>query len=769
MFDADARAAQRPRLIERLPVGALLVALALTLTLLALACIEVISGVRAYVGGESQWSKGQKAAVLALVRYADTRDEADWQRYEAAIAVPLGDRRAREALERPTVDDAVVRAGFVAGANHPDDVARMQRLFRLFRDVPFMARAIGIWTEADALIAELQAEAQALRAAVRAGADDATLQSAESRLLAIDARLTPLETRFSATLGEAARQTQWWLTLGMVGSAGALAAAALALRRQGARHAAAQAQALRDSEARRERALTGSSDGFFEWDLLRRAAYFSPRFEQLLGLPPGALAAGDIARPQSLLHADDRERAAAALRAHLRDSAPYDVELRMRHADGGWRWLRSRARSDRGESGAELRLSGSISDITERVAAEEGLRRRELQFRSLWETTGDAVLIVDSEHRIGFANPAAHTLFGHPQGTLAGQPLARLQPPSQRARHVAATAHYLRSGERGLDWDGSEIVGLHRDGHEIPLEIRFSEIVLDGERQFVGFLRDIRQRKAAEQALRDANERLEQRVTDRTRELTDANQRLRELDRLKSEFLATMSHELRTPLNAVLGFTSILLTGQPGPLTDEQRRQLGFVHGSGRHLLQLINDLLDLSRIESGRIELSSAEFDLVALVDEVCDQLQPTADAKGLAQRRELPPALAVSGDRRRVVQVVLNLVANALKFTDAGHVRIALGHDRDEWRLQVEDTGIGISADDLPQLFQPFRQVDGSLARRHEGTGLGLYLSRRLAELMGGRITVASTPGAGSCFTLALPLAQDAAPPPAADGARV
>ncbi|MEO7243800.1 MAG: PAS domain S-box protein, partial [Rubrivivax sp.] len=530
---------------------------------------------------------------------------------------------------------------------------------------------------------------------------------------------------------------------------------AVLVLRHGARHASRQAEALRESEARRLRALNGSSDGFFEWDLRRRQAYLSPRFEHLLGHPPGALTT-DVAIAQALLHPDDRAGARAALKAHLQDGKPYDVELRMRHADGAWRWLRSRASADRGPNGDELRLSGSISDVTERRHAEDELRRREVQFRSLWETTSDAVLILDAEGRVAFANPAAHTLFGYAPGTLVGQPMAQLQPVPQRAEFAGAMSHYQTTGERHFDWLGTETIGLHHDGHPIPLEVRISEFTLDGQRQFVGFLRDISQRKAAEQALLDANDRLEHHVAARTSELTQANERLREVDRLKSEFLATMSHELRTPLNSVLGFTSILLSGQPGPLNDEQKRQLGFVHGSGHHLLQLINDLLDLSRIESGYLELVRTDFDVAALVADVCDQLQPMADAKGLTLARTVPPTLTLRSDRRRAYQVLLNLVNNALKFTAQGEVRIEVERAGRELLLRVHDTGIGIAAAALAGLFQPFRQVDNSLARTHEGTGLGLYLSRRLTELMGGRISVESTPGQGSCFTVSLPLPQ-------------
>jgi signal transduction histidine kinase len=244
-------------------------------------------------------------------------------------------------------------------------------------------------------------------------------------------------------------------------------------------------------------------------------------------------------------------------------------------------------------------------------------------------------------------------------------------------------------------------------------------------------------------------------VAERTRELREANERLHDLDRLKSDFVATMNHELRTPLNAVLGFTSLLLEGHSGPLNDTQREQLGHVGRAGRHLLALISDVLDLSRLDSGRMNLSPQDFDLAALVCEVAAQLQPAATAKGLALAQTLPPVLPLRADRRRVMQVLLNLAGNALKFTAAGEVRLFASEQAEGVAFGVEDTGVGIPAHRLSELFEPFRQLDEASSGAAEGTGLGLYLSRRLVEVMGGRIEVRSTVGVGSCFTVHLPAA--------------
>jgi signal transduction histidine kinase len=263
-------------------------------------------------------------------------------------------------------------------------------------------------------------------------------------------------------------------------------------------------------------------------------------------------------------------------------------------------------------------------------------------------------------------------------------------------------------------------------------------------------------------------EELEKRVVERTEELIlangallDAKKTAESADRLKSAFLATMSHELRTPLNSIIGFTGVLLKGLPGPLNAEQRKQLGIVADSARHLLALINDVLDISKIETGHLDVAHESLDLRASIAKVADIVRPLAAKKGLALRMEIAPEIdGWIGDARRVEQILLNLLTNAVKFTDHGDITLRAGIEGPHLSIAVTDTGIGIRPEDLSQLFQPFRQIDSGLSRRHDGTGLGLAISRRLAELLGGTIDAQSEPGRGSAFTLVLPA--KGAPPP-------
>lgn len=272
---------------------------------------------------------------------------------------------------------------------------------------------------------------------------------------------------------------------------------------------------------------------------------------------------------------------------------------------------------------------------------------------------------------------------------------------------------------------------------------------------------ELAERKQAEELIRELdkdlkrhNEELEQRVAERTAELEVAKERAESADRVKSAFLATMSHELRTPLNSIIGFTGIMLQGLAGPLNAEQAKQLGMVQGSARHLLALINDVLDISKIEARELKVAIAPFNLRATIERSIATVRPLAESRNLSLRMEVSPEIGeLVSDARRVEQILLNLLNNAIKFTEQGGVVLTADLEDEKVRVRITDTGIGIKAEDLAGLFRPFQQVVNGLSRSHEGTGLGLVICRRLAGLLGGEIRVESQPGKGSTFTVILP----------------
>ncbi len=275
---------------------------------------------------------------------------------------------------------------------------------------------------------------------------------------------------------------------------------------------------------------------------------------------------------------------------------------------------------------------------------------------------------------------------------------------------------------------------------------------------------NIRNREIAQlyEKLQKHAETLEERVAERTRALEETNRDLlrakdaaESADSLKSAFLATMSHELRTPLNSIIGFTGILLMGLVGTLNKEQEKQLIMVQDSARHLLELINDVLDISRIEIGHIELARDLFDIKTTIEKSLEKIAPLASKKGLALTSVIDPSVGqINGDRRRVEQILINLLSNAVKFTEKGEVRIE-SRVEDGWLVtKVTDTGIGIKPENQGNLFKPFRQIDTGIARQYEGTGLGLSICKRLVEAMGGKIQVESEWSRGSIFTFTIPL---------------
>ncbi len=458
------------------------------------------------------------------------------------------------------------------------------------------------------------------------------------------------------------------------------------------------------------------------------------------------------------LHPDDLPRIRGQFAEMLRTRLAQRAEFRLVRADGSILYLESESSVITNATGQPDKILVVSRDITERHASADRVNR-ELQFtQTLVDSMPGIFYLYDARRKILRWNKTFETVTGR-----TAEEIPTLDPLAYFPEEEKAVVH-----DRMLKCfaEGSSDIEVHllsKDGRETPYYVTGLRLEVEGRPCMLGIGIDITARIVAEEALREAHASLEVKVADRTRDLAAANGRLKELDRLKSEFLATMSHELRTPLNSIIGFTSILRQGLAGPLNAEQMKQLGMVHFSARHLLTLINDLLDLSRIESGKMDFVLGDFKIADVVAEVVQSLAPMAGQKKLALETALDdPALVLHSDRQKCFQILLNLVNNAVKFTDTGRVLIALRTTAEHAELSVTDTGIGIKPESMTQLFEAFRQVDGSARRVYEGTGLGLYLCRQLASMLGGSIVAESEFGSGSRFVITLPRAPSAAASP-------
>ena len=572
----------------------------LLLALLCSAIVGVLSSARAYVGGESLYTKGQKNAVRWLGQYLRSGDEGDYQRYVDALAIPLGDRTAQLELEKPRPDYAVVRRGLLQGGNDPADLDLLIGFYRLFRHVPLVAAAIDTWATADNDLLQLKKLGEQVRAARTAGAGAGYLLEINR----LDDVLNAEELQFSRQLGKAARWVQNLLLLATAVLAAALIAGGLLFARMMWFRVARSQQEVEEGNARWTLAAEAGRLGLMEWRVRDDTVLLDERaiaIYELPAVPRNVYAAGAL---RLLVHPDDRQS--------LKQEA--------------------------------LRAMAARSTVVQRF---------------------------------------------------------RVLLPSGRLRHLAV--------------DGRSFMA---DGRAVS--------------HLVGLLRDVTDEVNAQDAM------LEEGAAQRTY-------------LAKREFLSRVSHELRTPLNAVIGFSDLIRTDSREPLSATQRGRLDRVVDGGQYLLRLVNDLLDVARLEVGEMSIALSSVRLAPVLRNAVDLLETARAARGVTMAMDEPPAqLFVVADAMRLKQVLVNILSNAIKYNrTGGTVFVGFSLSPTQAVLTVRDQGVGMTSQQQRDLFIPFRRL-GEEPNATEGAGLGLVISRHLAERQGGSLDVSSVPGQGTTVTI-------------------
>ncbi|WP_374562450.1 ATP-binding protein [Ideonella sp.] len=596
---------------HRPPGAGVLVPFVVVIGVLLALCIggyQVLSAVRAFVGGESLWSKGRSGAVAQLRLFAATGSPAAYRRFEADLDAPLGDRDAREALDADEPDFERARAGLLRGGNHVDDVDGMAWLYHAFSGSPLMRDAVVAWRQGDELIAELRATGHEVQARLqrpqRLG--DGELAQLEARLDDLDARLITQEKRFSESLGIASRKTLHALEAAVAALALLMGAVVVTSAGRTLRRSEKNRRQLAEAHQRWSLAAAVAGIGVFEWRASDDRYHLDARASALFGMAAGE-DGGYVERQawRRLLLDEDIDRLREVLEQSRRDGTPFRVRYRVRHSDDSLHFLETVGFQQLGSDGQVLRVLGVVHDVSEE---------------------------------------------------------------EERTRLTIEKAAAERTG------------------------------------------------------------------------------------RARMEFLSRLSHELRTPLNAVLGFSQLMLSDPAEPLPPSAAERTRLVVAAGHHLLHLVDDVLDVTRIDSGQLSVSVGPVDLGSVLQSALQQVEPQRQALGIAIDADLPAAAwHVRADAVRLEQVFVNLLTNGCKYNrPGGRLAVVPRVAGDALWVDFEDQGEGLAADEIKELFQPFRRLTRHW--RVEGTGLGLVIVKLLLVQMGGNIEISSRPGQGSTFSVRL-----------------
>jgi PAS domain S-box-containing protein len=502
--------------------------------------------------------------------------------------------------------------------------------------------------------------------------------------------------------------------------------------------------------------VENANDIIFMITIDGRFSYLSPKFQDLVGADPQSYINQSFSQ---LTHPDDLPEIERIMQLQLLNREEVsEFEFRLRRSDGSYIWASANNSAPIEDADGNLiGFQGIVRDINTRKAAEQELQHAQERLQFLISTTPaiihsmslNAATTADGSHQISFMSENVETILGYKAEVIMRDMTNWFQwvHPDDRSQLEQIYAETIAN--RGQFQ--AEYRFLNQQGNYQWLYSAIKVLVDEAGQpiEAVGYTADITPRRLAEDQLLTTNA-----------QLLISNAELAHATRLKDEFLANMSHELRTPLNAILGISEAMLDEVYGPLSPQYQKSLKIIEQSGQHLLELINDILDLAKIEAGKLEIRPSNTSLKYLCESSLSFVRQTAINKNIQiQHYDSYGLDCIEVDERRMRQVLINLLSNAVKFTSSGgSVELVAEYnaDRQQFKFQVRDTGIGIAAANLPRLFQPFIQIDSSLNRQFSGTGLGLTLVKRIIDLHGGTIAVESDDHVGSCFTIVLPIAQ-------------
>ena len=492
---------------------------------------------------------------------------------------------------------------------------------------------------------------------------------------------------------------------------------------------------LIDSTAALKHAQAISHLGSWAWNIISGEEVWSAEQYKIFGMKPQGPAG--VASPIShdefvdALHPDDKKSVLVALGAALAGNRDYALNCQIIRPSGEIRHIEIHGSVIRDGDGNPERMVGTVHDITVQKQSEQ-------QYSHVLKNLADGAITTDTLGIISYVNPVMETIFGYPANEMIGQNVDMLLSTPNRSEHGHNLSNYLQSGEAQSFGGSRQVMGRRKDETIFPLDLNISEMTINNITTYFGTLRDMTERVRAEEFIIQAK--------------LDAEAS----SKVKSEFLAAMSHELRTPLNAIIGFSELLTGSKFGKLLNEKQKEyLSHIDDAGQHLLNLINDILDVSAIEADKLELLESDVDIDSLVESSLQMVRSRAQKGGvkitntLGGKRPL-----IFADERRMIQVLVNLLSNAVKFTEKdGTVTIGADTNSDgSTTIFVSDTGRGMSVDEVSRAMEPFRQIHDKNTP-NEGTGLGLPLTKKLVEIQGGSLSIKSTPNIGTTVEVHFP----------------